>query len=80
MCSSDLIGGGRSNRIIHCIANTVSGYASASGGNFIGGGECNVAGVIVSNDFDIPRPHKEPDKIKPIGLTNNTNNKNPIKK
>jgi hypothetical protein len=36
--------------------------------------------IFVSNDLDMPRPHKEPDKIKPIGLTNNTNNKNPIKK
>jgi len=36
--------------------------------------------IFVSNDFDIPRPHKEPDKIKPIGFTNNTNNKNPNKK
>jgi hypothetical protein len=40
----------------------------------------DVIDIFVSNDFDIPRPHKVPDKIKPIGFTNNTNNKNPNEK
>jgi len=36
--------------------------------------------IFVSNDLDMPTPHKDPEKINPKGLTSNTNKKNPPKK